>query len=49
MLLGEVAKSNDDHSRQYFGNSWINLKLFYKQFDEKVIQKEAGNHQQKVT
>ena len=49
MLLSEIAKSNNNYSRQYFRNSRIDLELLDKQFDEKVIEKDTGNHQHKVT
>jgi hypothetical protein len=49
ILLGEIAKGNDDGRGDYFGNGRIQMKMFNKKADKNIIQDDANNNQQEIT
>jgi len=48
IFLCQVAERDNDDRCEDLGNGWINVKLFYKELDEDIIQQEADHHQEEI-
>lgn len=45
VALCQVAERNHDACGNNFGNCWVKPKLLHKEFDEDIIEENAGHHQ----
>jgi hypothetical protein len=48
IALGKVTEGYHDHCCEDFGYRRVNTKLFYKKFNEDVVQEDTGRYEQYV-